>query len=153
MTRVANPLIPVETPEMSRHLLSRARASGPPPRLGRERDKGPRLLLSKRKRELFLSEHKRTKRKKYEASPRGRVSRVRDTLRPIVMSGKQVSTKMGRQLRGSGCLLPSLMTRVRFLGPTWWKGKTIFDTLFSDHHTGTHSGMLVHVCVHNVKNS
>ncbi|CAO2587417.1 hypothetical protein LEMLEM_LOCUS4478 [Lemmus lemmus] len=64
MTRVANPLIPVETPEMSRHLLSRARASRPPPRLGSERDKGPRLSLSKRKLELFLSEPERTKRKK-----------------------------------------------------------------------------------------
>ncbi|XP_038194032.1 uncharacterized protein LOC119819881 [Arvicola amphibius] len=79
MTRAANPLIPVETPEMSRHLPSRARASRPPPRLGSERDKGPRLSLSKRKLELFLSEPERTKRKKkYGASPRGR---VRDTLK------------------------------------------------------------------------
>ncbi|KAM7323672.1 hypothetical protein ACRRTK_017778 [Alexandromys fortis] len=76
MTRVANPLIPVETPEMSRHLPSRARASRPPPRLGSERDKGPRLPLSKRKLELFLSEPERTKRKKYAPSPRGWVVRA-----------------------------------------------------------------------------
>lgn len=74
MTRVASPPIPVETPEMSRHLPSRARAARPPPRFGSERDKGPRLSLSKRKLELFLSEPERTKRKKYAASPRGRVS-------------------------------------------------------------------------------
>ncbi|XP_050010588.1 uncharacterized protein [Alexandromys fortis] len=113
MTRVANPLIPVETPEMSRHLPSRARASRPPPRLGSERDKGPRLPLSKRKLELFLSEPERTKRKKYASSPRGWVSAESGThSRPIAKSGKQVSTKLGRQLRGSGCLLPSLITRV-----------------------------------------
>ncbi|XP_028739643.1 uncharacterized protein LOC102920053 [Peromyscus maniculatus bairdii] len=64
MARAASPLNPVETPEMSRHLPSRARATRPPPRLGGERDKGPRLLLSKRKLELLLSEPERTKRKK-----------------------------------------------------------------------------------------
>lgn len=70
MTRAASPPIPVETPEMSRHLPSRARATRPPPRLGSERDKGPRLSLSKRKLELLLSEPERTKRKKkYAAQP------------------------------------------------------------------------------------
>lgn len=155
MTRVANPLIPVETPEMSRHLPSRVRASRPPPRLGSERDKGPTLPLSKRKLELFLSEPERTKRKKkYVASPRGRVSAESGThSRPIAKSGKQVSTKLGRQLRGSGCLLPSLITRVRSLGPTWWKGKPIFDILFSDHHTGTewHACARVHTQCEKVK--
>ncbi|XP_021081755.2 uncharacterized protein LOC101830052 [Mesocricetus auratus] len=64
VTRAASPLIPVETPEMSRHLPGRARATRSPPRLGSERDKGPRLSLSKRKLELLLSEPERTKRKK-----------------------------------------------------------------------------------------
>ncbi|CAH6852126.1 1700001K19Rik [Phodopus roborovskii] len=63
MTRAANPLIPVERAETSRHLPSRARATRPP-RLGNERDKGPRLSLSKRKLELLLSEPERTKKKK-----------------------------------------------------------------------------------------
>lgn len=72
MTRAASPLIPVETPEIGRHLLSRARATRPPPRLGSERDKGPRLSLSKRKLELLLGEPERIKRKKkYVAQPRG----------------------------------------------------------------------------------
>ncbi|KAL1789650.1 hypothetical protein HispidOSU_005065 [Sigmodon hispidus] len=64
MTRASSPLIPSETPEMSRHLQNRARATRPPPRLGCERDKGPRLSLSKRKLELLLSEPERIKRKK-----------------------------------------------------------------------------------------
>lgn len=72
MTRAASPLIPVETPEISRHLLSRARATRPPPRLGSERDKGSRLSLSKRKLELLLGEPEKIKRKKkYVAQPRG----------------------------------------------------------------------------------
>lgn len=70
--RAASPLMPVETPETGRHLLSRARATRPPPRLGSERDKGPRLSLSKRKLELLLGEPERVKRKKkYVVQPRG----------------------------------------------------------------------------------
>ncbi|XP_032764337.1 uncharacterized protein LOC116905476 [Rattus rattus] len=64
MTRAASPLIPVESPEISRHLLSRARATRPPPRLGSERDKGSRLSISKRKLELLLGEPEIIKRKK-----------------------------------------------------------------------------------------
>lgn len=72
MPRAASPLIPVETAEIGRHLLSRARATRPPPRLGSERDKGPRLSLSKRKLELLLGEPEKIKRKKkYVAQPRG----------------------------------------------------------------------------------
>lgn len=70
--RAASPLIPVEIPEIGRHLLSRARTTWPPARLGSERDKAPRLSLSKRKLELLLAEPERIKRKrKYVAQPRG----------------------------------------------------------------------------------
>ncbi|XP_051008204.1 uncharacterized protein LOC127194665 [Acomys russatus] len=68
--RTASPLVPAETPETGRHLLGRARATRLPPRLGTERDKAPRLSLSKRKLELLLAEPERIKRKKkYVASP------------------------------------------------------------------------------------
>ncbi|XP_006160058.2 uncharacterized protein LOC102493602 [Tupaia chinensis] len=46
-----------------RPTLSRARATRPP-RLGSERDRGPKLSLSKRKLELVLAEPERAKRKK-----------------------------------------------------------------------------------------
>ncbi|KAM7230482.1 hypothetical protein CapIbe_017972 [Capra ibex] len=42
----------------------RARRSRPPPRLGTERDRGPKLPLSKRKLELLLAEPEKSKRKK-----------------------------------------------------------------------------------------
>ncbi|OWK09013.1 hypothetical protein Celaphus_00015136 [Cervus elaphus hippelaphus] len=42
----------------------RARGSGPPPRLGTERDRGPKLTLSKRQLELLLAELEKSKRKK-----------------------------------------------------------------------------------------
>ncbi|XP_028620270.1 uncharacterized protein LOC114618668 [Grammomys surdaster] len=72
MTGAASPLIPVDTPEIGRQPLGRARATRPPPRLGTERDKGPRLSLSKRKLELLLGEPEKIKRKKkYVAQPRG----------------------------------------------------------------------------------
>ncbi|KAM7158742.1 uncharacterized protein WM277_004847 isoform 1-T1 [Molossus nigricans] len=59
------PLPPaVEPPETGRQAQGRARASRPPPRLGGERDKGPKLSLSKRKLELLLSEPEKRKRKK-----------------------------------------------------------------------------------------
>uniref|UniRef100_A0A8C6GN13 RIKEN cDNA 1700001K19 gene n=2 Tax=Mus TaxID=862507 RepID=A0A8C6GN13_MUSSI len=64
MTRAASPLNLVETPEIGRQLLGRARATRSPPRLGSDRDKGPRLSLSKRKLELLLGEPERIKRKK-----------------------------------------------------------------------------------------
>ncbi|XP_021035147.1 uncharacterized protein LOC110307214 isoform X1 [Mus caroli] len=64
MTRAASPLNPVETPEIGRQLLGRARATRSPPRLGSDRDKGPRLSLSKRKLELLLGEPEKIKRKK-----------------------------------------------------------------------------------------
>ncbi|XP_059951465.1 uncharacterized protein LOC132487733 [Mesoplodon densirostris] len=49
--------------EVGRH-QGRARASRPPPRLGTERDRGPKLSLSKRKLELLLAEPEKNKRKK-----------------------------------------------------------------------------------------
>lgn len=52
-------------PEPGGHLHSRARALRPLPRLGGERDKGPKLSLSKRKLELLLVEPEKNKRKKY----------------------------------------------------------------------------------------
>lgn len=64
MTRAASPLNPVETQEIGRQLLGRARATRSPPRLGSDRDKGTRLSLSKRKLELLLGEPERIKRKK-----------------------------------------------------------------------------------------
>uniref|UniRef100_A0A8C6WAC8 RIKEN cDNA 1700001K19 gene n=1 Tax=Nannospalax galili TaxID=1026970 RepID=A0A8C6WAC8_NANGA len=64
MTRADGPLIPVETPEMGRNLLNRARVTWSPPRHGSERDKGPRLSLSKRKLELLLVQPEKTKTKK-----------------------------------------------------------------------------------------
>lgn len=42
----------------------RTRGSRPPPRLGTERDRGPKLALSKRKLELLLAEPEKSKRKK-----------------------------------------------------------------------------------------
>uniref|UniRef100_H0WA90 Uncharacterized protein n=1 Tax=Cavia porcellus TaxID=10141 RepID=H0WA90_CAVPO len=53
-----------EPPEAGRHLSCRARGPRPPPRLGGERDKGPKLALSKRKLELLLVEPEKRKRKK-----------------------------------------------------------------------------------------
>lgn len=59
------PLPPaVEPPETGRQAPGRVRASRPPPRLGSERDKGPKLSLSKRKLELLLSEPEKRKRKR-----------------------------------------------------------------------------------------
>ncbi|XP_004434439.1 PREDICTED: uncharacterized protein LOC101389474 isoform X1 [Ceratotherium simum simum] len=55
--RAASPLLPAMGP-------LKARASQPPPRLGSERDKGPRLSLSKRKLELLLVEPEKSKRKR-----------------------------------------------------------------------------------------
>ncbi|XP_059770998.1 uncharacterized protein LOC132359995 [Balaenoptera ricei] len=49
--------------DVGRH-QGRARASRPPPRLGTERDRGPKLSLSKRKLELLLAEPEKNKRKK-----------------------------------------------------------------------------------------
>ncbi|KAB0405283.1 hypothetical protein E2I00_000713 [Balaenoptera physalus] len=49
--------------DVGRH-QGRARASWPPPRLGTERDRGPKLSLSKRKLELLLAEPEKNKRKK-----------------------------------------------------------------------------------------
>nr|XP_025868370.1 uncharacterized protein LOC112930248 [Vulpes vulpes] len=46
------------------HAQGRSRAARPPPRLGSEKDKGPKLTLSKRKLELFLAEPEKTKRKR-----------------------------------------------------------------------------------------
>ena len=42
----------------------RARGSRPPPRLGTERDRCPKVTLSKRKLELLLTEPEKSKRKK-----------------------------------------------------------------------------------------
>uniref|UniRef100_A0A8C9DTE2 Uncharacterized protein n=1 Tax=Prolemur simus TaxID=1328070 RepID=A0A8C9DTE2_PROSS len=57
-------LAPVESPEPGRQGPRRARGAQPPPRLGSERDKGPKLSLSKRKLELLLAEPEKNKRKK-----------------------------------------------------------------------------------------
>uniref|UniRef100_A0A8C0KA43 Uncharacterized protein n=1 Tax=Canis lupus dingo TaxID=286419 RepID=A0A8C0KA43_CANLU len=46
------------------HAQGRGRAARPPPRLGSEKDKGPKLTLSKRKLELLLAEPEKTKRKR-----------------------------------------------------------------------------------------
>uniref|UniRef100_A0A8C6DDB9 Uncharacterized protein n=1 Tax=Moschus moschiferus TaxID=68415 RepID=A0A8C6DDB9_MOSMO len=51
------------SPEAGRR-HGRARGSRPPPRLGTERDKGPKFALSKRKLELLLAEPEKSKRKK-----------------------------------------------------------------------------------------
>nr|KAF6387767.1 hypothetical protein mMyoMyo1_008202 [Myotis myotis] len=63
------PLLPAgEPPETGRRLQGRARVSRPPPRLASEKDKAPKLSLSKRKLELLLSEpEKRKRRKQYAA--------------------------------------------------------------------------------------
>ncbi|XP_008577112.1 PREDICTED: uncharacterized protein LOC103595476 [Galeopterus variegatus] len=53
-----------EPSENGRHMLNRARGTRPPPRLGSERDKGPKLSLSKRKLELLLVEPEKNKRKR-----------------------------------------------------------------------------------------
>ena len=45
----------------------RARGSRPPPRLGTERDRCPKVTLSKRKLELLLTEPKRKRKKQYVA--------------------------------------------------------------------------------------
>lgn len=55
-------------PETGRHTQGRARASWPPPRLWNERDKGPKLRLSKRKLELVLTESEKNKRKRQHAA-------------------------------------------------------------------------------------
>ncbi|XP_021535603.1 uncharacterized protein LOC110571761 [Neomonachus schauinslandi] len=63
--RAAGPVVPVAgPPEPGRHAQGRARAARPPPRLGSEKDKGPKLTLSKRKLELLLAEPEKNKRKK-----------------------------------------------------------------------------------------
>lgn len=59
------PLLPAgEPPETGRRMQGRARVSRPPPRLGSEKDKAPKLSLSKRKLELLLSEPEKRKRRK-----------------------------------------------------------------------------------------
>lgn len=58
----------VGPPETGRRAQGRARGSRPPPRLGNERDKGPKLSLSKRKLELLLTEPEKSKRKKRRAA-------------------------------------------------------------------------------------
>ncbi|MBZ3869453.1 hypothetical protein SUZIE_103080 [Sciurus carolinensis] len=63
-TRAPNPGNPMELLEPGRHLPSRAKGTRMPPRLGGERDKGPKLSLSKRKLELLLAEPEKNKRKK-----------------------------------------------------------------------------------------
>lgn len=50
------PLPTVEPPETGRRAQGRDRVSRPPPRLGNERDKGPKLSLSKRKLEVLLAD-------------------------------------------------------------------------------------------------
>ncbi|XP_076979697.1 uncharacterized protein LOC143652226 [Tamandua tetradactyla] len=60
----AGPFAPTEIPHASSHGRSRARASRWLPRLGNERDKGPKLSLLKRKLELLLTEPERNKKKK-----------------------------------------------------------------------------------------
>uniref|UniRef100_A0A8C9M698 Uncharacterized protein n=1 Tax=Panthera tigris altaica TaxID=74533 RepID=A0A8C9M698_PANTA len=50
--------------EPGRHTQGRTRGSRPPPRLGSEKDKGPELILFKRKLELLLAEPEKRKRKK-----------------------------------------------------------------------------------------
>ncbi|XP_019494795.1 PREDICTED: uncharacterized protein LOC109381037 isoform X2 [Hipposideros armiger] len=62
------PLPAMEPPETGRRTQGRARASRPPPRLGSERDKGPKLSLSKRKLELLLAEPEKNKRKRQRAA-------------------------------------------------------------------------------------
>lgn len=57
------PLPIVEPLETGRRAQGRARVSRPPPRLGNERDKGPKLSLSKRKLEVLLAEPEKNKRK------------------------------------------------------------------------------------------
>ncbi|KAM4853615.1 uncharacterized protein RHO17_016741 isoform 2-T5 [Thomomys bottae] len=57
-------LVSMQPSEVGRRLLGRARGTRSPPRLGSERDKAPRLVLSKRKLELLLAEPVKTKRKK-----------------------------------------------------------------------------------------
>lgn len=67
--RAAGPLLPATGPlEPGRPAQSRTRATRPPPRLGGEKDKGPKLSLSKRKLELLLAEPEKTKRKKQYAA-------------------------------------------------------------------------------------
>lgn len=61
------PLFAEGPPETGRRAQGRARGSRPPPRLGNERDKGPKLSLSKRKLELLLTEPEKSKRKKRRA--------------------------------------------------------------------------------------
>nr|XP_008526787.1 PREDICTED: uncharacterized protein LOC103556445 isoform X3 [Equus przewalskii]XP_008526788.1 PREDICTED: uncharacterized protein LOC103556445 isoform X3 [Equus przewalskii] len=68
-SKAASPLLPAAgAPQTGRHTQGRARVSQqvprPPPRLGSERDKGPRLSLSKRKLELLLPEPEKSKRKR-----------------------------------------------------------------------------------------
>ncbi|KAM8948579.1 uncharacterized protein AAEQ78_011889 isoform 1-T3 [Lycaon pictus] len=63
--RAPGPLLPAAgPPEHGRHAQGRGRAARPPPRLGSEKDKGPKLTLSKRKLELLLAEPEKTKRKR-----------------------------------------------------------------------------------------
>ncbi|XP_047593539.1 uncharacterized protein LOC125104756 isoform X3 [Lutra lutra] len=63
--RAAGPLLPAAgPPEPCRPAQSRTRAARQPPRLGGEKDKGPKITLSKRKLELLLAEPEKTKRKK-----------------------------------------------------------------------------------------
>uniref|UniRef100_A0A8D1KSX4 Uncharacterized protein n=1 Tax=Sus scrofa TaxID=9823 RepID=A0A8D1KSX4_PIG len=50
--------------ETGRHVQGRARVSRLPPRLGTERDKGPKCSLSKRKLELLLAEPAKNKRRR-----------------------------------------------------------------------------------------
>lgn len=50
--------------ETGRHVQGRARVSRLPPRLGTERDKGPKRSLSKRKLELLLAEPPKNKRRR-----------------------------------------------------------------------------------------
>uniref|UniRef100_A0A671DWU7 Uncharacterized protein n=1 Tax=Rhinolophus ferrumequinum TaxID=59479 RepID=A0A671DWU7_RHIFE len=57
------PLPIVEPLETGGRAQGRARVSRPPPRLGNERDKGPKLSLSKRKLEVLLTEPEKNKRK------------------------------------------------------------------------------------------
>ncbi|XP_034498858.1 uncharacterized protein LOC109490767 isoform X2 [Ailuropoda melanoleuca] len=65
----AGPVLPAAgPPEPGRHAQGRARAARPPPRLGSEKDKGPKLPLSKRKLELLLAEPEKNKRKRQYAA-------------------------------------------------------------------------------------
>lgn len=62
---VAGPPLPATEPaEPGRHTPRRTPGSRPPPRLRSEKDRGPKLTVSKRKLELLLAEPEKSKRKR-----------------------------------------------------------------------------------------